>query len=486
MGRRARRPGSFFSCEQGVFRLHRLLDVGIWLSAGLLFMMFYPGGMSIDSYTQLAEARVGDFGDWHPPFMAWLWRGAETIRPGPLPMLLAQFGLFLGGLWLFARPAFAGRKTALRVFVLLTLWVMPISGIVGVIWKDVWTSCLLLAGAALVWSFAQAERAAVRWTALLLAAVAMLGALLFRHNAVFAVVPLLVFAGWQQERPLLRRAVAALAIGLLGSAILMVAAGALNRALTNKREFPVQSILIYDLAGVAVRTGRTDLLQVAADQIPDVLRGQPGVSIEALRSHYYPSTWTPLAFVEGSPLAVTASAAQVQALTALWRRAVLEEPRAYLRHRAAVFAQVIGAYRGPLFAPLYFGVPADSPDHAEISRRFRLDAGQLSPVQQRLREAFASAAKRTLYRPWVWLILNVVAVIVAALFSSRRAALIALGSSGLCYELALFFIAPSADYRYSHWLVLSTWAVLAALAWEFAARRFGAGRFRKDCETPAG
>lgn len=55
---------------------------------------------------------------------------------------------------------------------------------------------------------------------------------------------------------------------------------------------------------------------------------------------------------------------------------------------------------------------------------------------------------------------------VAAVVSPRRAALVAVGMSGLLYELAFFFIAPSADFRYSHWLVLSTWALLAALVAE--------------------
>lgn len=503
---------------RSVRRPDRLLRLCIWLSTGLLFAMFHPGGMSIDSYAQLAQARSGSFGDWHPPFMAWLWRGAETIVRGPLPMLLAQLALFLACLRAFARQAFAGRRTAGLVFVLLTLWVTPVTGIVGVIWKDVWTSCLLLLAAAAMLSIGGANGRAARLARLAWGAAAMLGALLFRHNAVFAVLPLLVFGAWQlaagapaaagnpasatvrgpvgdgapptaaRRGSPVRRAAAALAIGVIGSAALMAAASAVNRALTARHEHPVQSILIYDLAGVAVLSGRTDLFDAAAGRLPDVLRGRPAVEIQALRAHYYPSTWTPLVFVEGSPLAVTASAAQVDALAVQWRRAVLEEPRAYLRHRAGVFLQVIGAHPGALFAPLYFGIPTSSPDHAEVSKTFRIDPDELAPVQRLLRRAFERAATLDVHRPWFWLGLNVLAIAAAALFSPRRAALAALGASGLFHELALFFIAPSADYRYSHWLVLSTWALLAVLAWEIACRRSArpAEALRRGSGTPAG
>jgi ABC-type uncharacterized transport system permease subunit len=66
--------------------------------------------------------------------------------------------------------------------------------------------------------------------------------------------------------------------------------------------------------------------------------------------------------------------------------------------------------------------------------------------------------------------LNLLLIATVTGLSSRRSGLVALGLGGLLYELALFFIAPSADYRYSHWLVLSTWVLLAALVSELRAR----------------
>jgi hypothetical protein len=90
-------------------------------------------------------------------------------------------------------------------------------------------------------------------------------------------------------------------------------------------------------------------------------------------------------------------------------------------------------------------------------------------VQQQLRSGLEWSAGLVIDRPWFGLLVNVLLIAVAAGLSSRRASLIALGLSELLYEHALFFIAPSADYRYSHWLALSTWVLLVAVVTEIGA-----------------
>lgn len=458
--------------REGMVGGTRLLDCGIWTCVGLLFVMFYPGGMSIDSFEHLLQARSGALGDWHPPFIAWLWRGADAILRGPLLMVIAQFGLFLFALQAFAKAALPGSG---KWFTLATLCLPPITGILGVVWKDIWASSLLLLAGAWLLDF-EARRAPVRVGQLVCGGVALLGALLFRHNAVFAVLPLVAIAAWQQRRADGRgwRAPATAAgVAVAVVAGLVAVAGGINRSLIDYHQFPQQSLFIFDLAGVAVRSGHTDLIEATAGQLPKVLRGRDSIPLEVLSAHYYPSTWTPLALEAGSPLALTDSATEVDALAAAWVRALREQPMAYLRHRAAVFRQVIGAHREPLFAPVYFGIPESSPDHVMVSRNFRIDT-DVSPLQLRLRSAFATLATWTLYRPWLWLGLNL--LVVAAAVSARRPAAAAIALSGLCYELALFFIAPSADYRYSHWLILASWGALVALVVQWLpqpSRRIG-------------
>jgi hypothetical protein len=444
--------------------LDRTLTVGIWLSVALLLLTFYPGSMSIDSYTQLLQARSGHFGDWHPPFMAWLWRRLDAVVAGPLLMLVAQIGLLLVALQVFARAALDCGTRGRRLFVLLTLWIPPISGIIGVVWKDVWMSCLLLLGFGCVLSIRHRPDARTRYAKFLAGTCALLGALLFRHNAVFAALPVLVYGAWELlgTGGTLRRGALALGAGIIAALVLLGATTAVNSALTTQREHPVQSLLLFDVAGIAVLTDHA-LFDPVAHRIPRIVRDQDSVAIAALRSGYYPSTWTPLVFVPDSPLAIAVSDEEVDELKSLWRNAIIGAPTAYLAHRESVFRELIGAHAGPLFAPVYFGIPTSSPDHAVVKEAFEIEPGKAAAVQRLLRNGFAFSATFVIYRPWFWLGLNVVLIGIATVVSVRPAALVAVGMSGLLYELAFFFIAPSADYRYSHWLVLSTWVLLAAL-----------------------
>ena len=100
--------------------------------------------------------------------------------------------------------------------------------------------------------------------------------------------------------------------------LLLGATTAVNHALTTQREYPVQSLLLFDVAGISVLTNHA-LFDAVSHQIPRIMRGQDRVSIAALRSGYYPSTWTPLVFVPDSPLAIAVSAEEVDALKSLWK-----------------------------------------------------------------------------------------------------------------------------------------------------------------------
>lgn len=333
-------------------------------------------------------------------------------------------------------------------------------------------SCLLLLGVGFALSIRHRQDARTRYLNLLAGSCALLGALLFRHNAVFATLPALVYGTWELlgtggalRRGALRRSALALGAGIIATLVLLGATAAVNRALTTQREYPVQSLLLFDVAGISVLTNHA-VFDAVSHQIPGIMRGQDRVSIAALRSGYYPSTWTPLVFASDSPLAVAMSAEEVDALKSLWKNAIIDAPAAYFAHRESVFREVIGAHAGPLFAPVYFGIPTSSPDYAVVKETFEIEPGKAATVQRLLRNGFAFSATLVIYRPWFWLGLNVLLIGIAAVVSVRRAALVAVGMSGLLYELAFFFIAPSADYRYSHWLVLSTWVLLAALVAE--------------------
>jgi hypothetical protein len=65
--------------------------------------------------------------------------------------------------------------------------------------------------------------------------------------------------------------------------------------------------------------------------------------------------------------------------------------------------------------------------------------------------------------PWMYVLLAL--VIGGLAVATRHREALALCLSGLAMEATLFFLAPSHDYRYSHWLVVATClaAVLAGV-----------------------
>src|SRR4051812_39361093 len=72
---------------------------GFWL----VWWVYRPGFMSVDSVVQLGEARSGEFTDFHPPILALIWRYLDQLWPGPIGMLMLLDGLFWLGLFVFFR-----------------------------------------------------------------------------------------------------------------------------------------------------------------------------------------------------------------------------------------------------------------------------------------------------------------------------------------------------------------------------------------------
>jgi hypothetical protein len=66
------------------------------------------------------------------------------------------------------------------------------------------------------------------------------------------------------------------------------------------------------------------------------------------------------------------------------------------------------------------------------------------------------------------------AVVLLVAMRTRRE-VVALLASGILYEAALFFVAPSADVRYSTWLVLAT---VIAVVLRFCPARYTTSRAR--------
>ncbi len=395
----------------------------ILVVGGLVFLLYaYPGVMTVDSVDQLAEARAGFFTDSHPPAMAALWRMLDMIISGPFLMLLLQEITFLAGTYLVLKRVLSPWFAALVAT--LVLLFPPIGCTLAVIWKDSLMAGMLALGTGLVMSSNRRVRVASLGCFAVATAV--------KYNAFAATLPLIVllFEWTPGKRALVRYSLATGA--WLG---VTLGAMAVNEVLVDQpMHFWHSTLAVYDITGVINYEPTLSDDQLRRDLAGTGLRVEHDIGARA-RDLY--QTHNLLRLVVGRkriwnlPTSgrVPAPQAQRDAVASAWWQMVSEHPGAYLHHRAAFFLAVIGVTDRPF----------DSvPDHAMFE------------YQDSWSAAYRWLSGHTpLFRPWLYIVLGLTLLPLCR----RDRAAAALLASGLVVEASLFFLAPSEDYRYSHWTI---------------------------------
>jgi hypothetical protein len=323
------------------------IAIAVTLLAMANLVLGFPGVSGPDSQDQYAQAVAGQFDDWHPPIMAWLWSVFRLIADGDGPMFCFQVVCYWLGFGLIAMAlARAGRLLAASAMLGVAL-LPPLLTLNVLILKDVSMGVtFLLAFALLFWYRTQNRKAppAIAATAGLLL---FYGALV-RTNAVFALVPLLAYAIRPQW---LRRPFGLLAIAIPVSLALVPAASLFNhRALQAKSLGTIRSLQIFDLAGISAFSG--DLAVFGPDS---------SFTRDEVTTCYTPTYWDSLApwgecrffwnRLAVSPAlketinSLDAKSAMVAEpnpdLPELWTTAIVRHPLAYVRHRLAHFSSEI-------------------------------------------------------------------------------------------------------------------------------------------------
>jgi hypothetical protein len=411
-----------------------------------LFVVYaFPGMMTMDSIQQLQEARADFYTDGHPPLMAVLWHYVDKLIGGPFGMLVIQSVAFELGLFLLLRRVFSPRRAAIAA--VLVMLFPPVIAPMGVIWKD-----CLMAGSLVLGTAALLDDR--RWVKLL-GLGAMLLATAVRYNAPAATLPLIVilFTWWPVEPGIpgfVKRYGLALGawIGVTAAALL------LGAAVTDRPMYFWHSTLaIMDTAGAIAETDGT----IPDEELRELTKGT-GLLVDtnihdAIRKRYSPIDFEPLTFHEGHiweslPIAGTEPAPPEKraAVARMFRGALSAYPGGYLVHRATVMKYVLGLHDGPVYSP----VMMHRLQYTGLLEKLGVSthATGLQSAWQRRVQWFARHTP--LFRPWMYVVL---ALILLAFCRGHRD-VFALLLSGLGLEASLFLLAPTPDYRYSHWLVV--------------------------------
>jgi hypothetical protein len=422
--------------------------------AGVNLAIGFPGEAGPDSQSQYEQAVTGQFDDWHPPIMAWLWSIFRLVADGYGPMFCFQVACYWLGFGLIALAlAQTGRSLAAWAILGVALFPQFVTLNVAIL-KDVGMAVtFLVAFAALFWYRAQNRE--VPPAIAVISLVLLLYGALVRANAAFAVVPLFVYLIRPQW---VGRPWRLLAVSIPVALAIVPAANLFNHRILHAEPLrPIRSLQIFDLSGIAFYSG--DL---------GVFGRNNSFTREQVISCYVPIGWDRLApwgecryfwnrlavspdlqgIVEQLGARSVMGAKPNPDLPGLWLAAIARHPLAYARHRLAHFGSEIvrGASMGapdeaapkPPYVVLYDWVTASA-------LWLAIGAGLL------VRLASARSLRRT-------------ALIDAAL---------ALVLSSLPYACAYLIIGVAAELRYFFWSLI---AIFTAVVISLPELRMPSGR----------
>lgn len=417
-----------------------------------MFVYAYPGYMSFDSIQQLGEARSGELGDWHPPAMAALWRLVECVMAGPFGMLAIQNGCFLIGAYLLLRRAMSARAAAVCASCLLLF--PSVSAVMAVIWKDSQMAGFLLLGTALL--LTARRRCRLAGLGLLLLASMM------RHNAFSMTFPLVILLFlWSLEHRGWRR----YAVGVVAWVAITGAGMVINGRLTQNLQYTwYRSSALLDIVGTLKYAD--PIRDEEMRPLLDGMRVIPTHDLHRMARRAYNPDWTFDAIWTTGKKFFDEPVTKKQRLAGAraWKQIVLGNLRAYFKYRIEIFAHMLGLGHPPSGSPIYIWF-TDVQDPFGSAQRVQHFASP-SRLQRALQIAMVWFGTTWLFHAYVYLFL----AIALLPFCVRDRLTFALLASGLTGEAALFFAAPTTDFRYSFWLVVVTVVAVMILV----ARRAGA------------
>jgi hypothetical protein len=317
----------------------------------------------------------------------------------------------------------------------LLLWFPPIGTVIAAIYKDTLMASLLVAGTALLLS--ERSRRHV-WGLVLIG-----GATAMRYNAIAATLPIVVLlyqfralVGWR------RYATAAIAWLAITAAAMGVNSVLADRAM----HYWYRTHALMDIAGT-LNYAR----DYSDDEVARLLDGVPLAHLDhvqdRLRAGYQPVDFRQL---DRGPMQIFIPAqtdAERVAVARAWRDVIHDNPAAYLHYRWDNFVMLLRLDHrvydnAPITFVLRWHEEADFIGHD-------LEPGR---VQRALLEANRLISRTRLFDPYPYVLLALVLLV----FARRDRLIAALLLSGLAYEGAWFVLAPTADFRYSQWMITCT------------------------------
>ncbi len=398
-------------------------------------LAYFPGCVSHDTLQQYEQAITGNYSDWHPPIMAFLWRSLMFLWPNP-GVLLIFHNVCYWSLWCFLSLSF-GTKGRAKLGVFLLGLLPPLWSQLHVLWKDTELSIALF-GCFLLVTWIKLNRDLfskwIMWGTGFLALAFFCYSTWVRANAVLALFPVAFFVFFEKGK---RYSIVKAFFGSLFLTLLVYQMGSIVNYdwLKAKKNHISQLIQIHDIAGVYYRTGNAELL-------PNYwFRLDPGTTPQAIHDHYNPQSVDTLAWSGFVP--ITDDPVCLGELKGDWIKSIRFSPGAYLRHRWSCFELILGLGRNGPLNPFHFSIDPNS-----MGLREEGDP-QIGSI---LSGYFSCLTGTWLFAGWFYLLMALgialLTVLKLHLMNLFAQASFFSAVSALIYQCGYFFYGIGCDFRY--------------------------------------
>lgn len=422
----------------------------------LLIVIFYPGYMSPDSISHLEQATgVAHLTDWHPPVMTRLWGVLIGITSHISSMLIFQLALIIAAM--FVLSVLIYRHTRNRAWALSTYMILLLPNIVniaGVIWKDVQMAFSLTLAVILIWFIISSKKSLGRvavYGIVGLALLLILYAGMLRHNALFAVLPILfVLPRLSTKRLPVWSGFTCVIIGLV---VTIGATAVINQP--SEKTHPITAVQLDDIVHVAnfdrEQHGRWSMYKKVHDTCRDKTK-------DIMNSYIICTTAAQREVLKN----------EHQGVFNDWLSTIVRHPIRYASYRLATFS----IFFFPQPERMYIFQPGIEQNQLGVAVKNEYAISGLAAYVK----GGAQANIPMIFQPWLYL-----AVLVFIYYKSgrirehmQRRFIRAVALSGLVYIMAYFPMAVAVDYRYMYWSVFA--AILSGLFTILLSRPKTAGR----------
>ncbi|MFO7661966.1 MAG: hypothetical protein R6X18_05170 [Chloroflexota bacterium] len=411
--------------------------------AGFVFALHasYPGYLNADSAFQLEQAITWRFDDWHSPFVVVVWSMLLKLLPGPVGFVTFNNVLIWSSVAVLALAM--RRRIGAWSILIVTVPLFPgLFNYLGNVHVDAMLVAWLMAASCLAYlSRRDGSSKRIRIGILVMANLFIVAAFLTRLNAIFCLVPLLLYAN----------ARLALRWNLMLCAALILAMPVLNKIQNKILEVTpssvADSIKVYNLLALSYYERR--------NLVPGEWTGPQ--SREIVNACYSPVQWDTAWTGQCGFIYAELQRQQLwgsSQLTRTWLREIINHPVSY-------FSVLVATFKRSMFEPNSRAMLFKNPERWMIVDNPPRPSTELA--QQYIRSEFNDYVGR----PWVYALLSALSIVL--LFRTRAIATeegrfaLAILASGLIYLLTYFVFNVSAEYRYFYWTGFATYIGLVVV-----------------------